>query len=191
MSDELARSTVEEAATETALIIECPAAEAAVGRHRARHDWSAGVGVPAHVTVLYPFRAPEALSAADHERLTALFATVPAFHLRGERTAWFGEEVVYVAPDDPEPVLALMSAVTDAFPDCPPYGGIHEVVIPHLTVGDNSPVEELRAAEREVAGALPFVQEVTEIALWHGPAAGRPAASPSPGWRRVRAYPLG
>jgi hypothetical protein len=42
---------------ESALLVTVPAAEPAVARHRSRLDTSATVGVPAHITVLYPFAA--------------------------------------------------------------------------------------------------------------------------------------
>ena len=43
---------------QSALLILVPAAEPAVGEHRARLDASARDGVPAHLTVLYPFLPP-------------------------------------------------------------------------------------------------------------------------------------
>ena len=43
---------------ETALLVPVPAAEPSVGKHRARLDEAARDGVPAHITVLYPFLPP-------------------------------------------------------------------------------------------------------------------------------------
>ena len=40
---------------ETALVIAVPEAEPLVSDWRAQHDWSAQRGVPAHITLLYPF----------------------------------------------------------------------------------------------------------------------------------------
>ena len=54
------------AGDETALIVEVPAAEVVVGRHRAWLDRAAALGVPAHVMVLYPFRPAELLASEDH-----------------------------------------------------------------------------------------------------------------------------
>jgi hypothetical protein len=45
----------------SALIVEVPAAEPVVARHRERLDSSAPLGIPAHVTVLYPFMRPDAI----------------------------------------------------------------------------------------------------------------------------------
>lgn len=171
---------------ESALLVRCPAAERVVGDWRARLDLAAGVGVPAHATVTYPFRPVELLTDADHDRLGRLFAHLPSFTLVGERTAWFGEEVVYVELTGRDHVSALVDAVAREFPEHPPYGGTIADVVPHVTVGHDRDLSTLRAAAAEVDARLPFRQPVTAVELWAGP-------SPVTGhgrWRRVRSYPL-
>ncbi len=172
---------------ESALLVGCPAAEPAVGAWRARLDLAAGVGVPAHVTVTYPFRPVDRLSNADHDRLGRLFAALPSFTLVGARTAWFGDEVVYVELTGVERVSALIDAVAREFPEHPPYGGTIAHVIPHLTVGHGHDLTTLQWAAAEVEGHLPFRQEVTAVELWSGP----PPATGAGRWRLVRTYPLG
>ena len=172
---------------ESALLLRCPAAEGAVAAQRARLDWAAAVGVPAHVTVLYPFRPAGLLTATEHLRLTRLFAGLPAFSLTGARTAWFGSEVVYVELVEEDVVRSLVDAATTAFPEHPPYGGAFTDVVPHLTIGHDHDVATLRAAADAVSARLPFVQHVDRVELWSGPA----PMSGHGRWRLVRAYPLG
>jgi hypothetical protein len=50
---------------ETALIIVCPEAELAVREPRRRYDRAAQFGVPAHITVTYPFKPMAELIATD------------------------------------------------------------------------------------------------------------------------------
>ena len=57
------------------LIIEVPEAEPAVRWHRERLDANAPLGIPAHITVLFPFMPPEMIDAAARTRLEGLFAT--------------------------------------------------------------------------------------------------------------------
>lgn len=64
---------------ESALLVAVPAAEPAVARHRSRLDTSAAVGVPAHITVLYPFLPPDLIDADTLATLARLFASVPGF----------------------------------------------------------------------------------------------------------------
>ena len=48
----------------TAVLVPVPEAEPVVARHRATLDAAAGWGIPAHVTVLFPFAPPDQLDAA-------------------------------------------------------------------------------------------------------------------------------
>src|SRR6185312_14804244 len=54
-----ARFTLASMPRRTALIVAVPEAETAVGALRREHDSSAALGVPAHVTILFPFLPPE------------------------------------------------------------------------------------------------------------------------------------
>lgn len=175
-------------ATESALLLVSPGAEQAVSATRARMDSSARLGLPAHLTVLYPFRPVELLDTGDHHALERAYAAVDAFTVRAGSTAWFGERVLYVAPDDPAPFLAVIAATLAAFPGVAPYGGAFAEVVPHLTVGHDRPAGELREAERVVGAALPFSQHLDHVELWAGPAVSGPA--PDGSWHHVRSYPL-
>ena len=171
---------------ETALLLTVPAADPVVGRHRSRLDRAARVGVPAHVTIVYPFVPFGSLRTTDLATLTGLARSVEAFTLAFERVGWFGEQVVHLEPTPAAPVLDLIAAVGEAFPDFPPYGGAHDEHVPHLTVGHDRPVEELRVAEAAVTRELPLTQRVDALALWAGP----PLLTEEPGWRQVGVFPL-
>lgn len=170
--------------TESAVLVVVAPAEPVVGELRAAYDRSTAWGVPPHVTVLYPFVPPAELDDSVRERLAAAIGTVPSFDLTLTRTAWFGEEVLWLAPEPADPLKALTAAVSAAFPDFPPYAGAHDEVIPHLTVAYGTSPAVLRAAAESVEARLPIGLRVSEAMLYVG--------SPSPGsWRPVAALPLG
>jgi 2'-5' RNA ligase len=79
-------------AQESALLIRVPAAEPAVAPHRSRLDSSAPLGVPAHITVLYPFLPPPDVDADVLASLSRLFASVDRFRFTLDRAAWFGDD---------------------------------------------------------------------------------------------------
>ena len=83
--------------------------------------------------------------------LTTAISGVPKFQATFESTGWFGTTVLWLAPEPAAVFGALTTAVADAFPDYPPFGGRHEVVVPHLTVGNavvaGSELEEAEARE--------------------------------------------
>lgn len=86
-------------ATETAVIIPIASAENAVSKHRLRLDVAASEGVPAHVTVLFPFVPPIEVDDEVIARLAAVFAATSAFDCNFDRCAWFGDAVLWLAPD--------------------------------------------------------------------------------------------
>jgi 2'-5' RNA ligase superfamily len=167
----------------TALIVAIPAAEPVIGQHRARLDANAALGVPAHVTVLFPFAPVSRLDEAQMSRLRGLFAAVPAFDVLLDRTAWFGTSVLWLGPNDPAPFRNLTSRVFAAFPEFPPYEGQFDDVAPHVTVGEDSPVDDMRRAEAAIAGQLPIAERVTAVTL---------IAESSPGstWQTLAIFPL-
>jgi hypothetical protein len=170
---------------ESALIVEVPEAESAVAPWRARLDENAArLGIPAHVTVLAPFMPPELAGPGVTGELARLLGGVPRFRFRLVRTAWFGEGVLWLAPDQPGRFSALTELVSGAFPAYPPFGGQFEEVIPHLTVGLGQPLADLRAAEEALQAALPIEAEATAVTLMTGsPSGGR--------WATTARFPLG
>jgi 2'-5' RNA ligase len=169
--------------TESAVLVAVPEAEDIVGQFRARLDRSAAWGVPAHVTVLYPFIHPDRMNSAVLDKLAAAVGSVPAFDVTLARLRWFGNEVLWLAPEPDRPFRALTAAVWREFPDHPPYRGIHEDPIPHVTIGDDAPVEVLQAAADVVRPLLPIRARITTALLMQGaPVAGT--------WHAVAALPL-
>lgn len=175
---------------ETALLLAVPTAEPAVSRHRARLDEAARDGVPAHITVLYPFMPPAGIGEPLLASLRRLFAGIAAFEFTLDRVGWFGEKVVWLGPRDSAPFTALTTLAFAAFPSCPPYGGKFAEVIPHLTIGHAGSPQGLRAAAESVRPCLPIKAAAAEVSLMTGPRPGT-AGTPPGQWRTIAAFPLG
>jgi hypothetical protein len=69
----------------TALIILVPEAEALVKEFRDKYDHSAAEGMPAHVTVLYPFKTLEHIGEDVGGGLTQSVLTSPTRDERADR----------------------------------------------------------------------------------------------------------
>jgi 2'-5' RNA ligase len=147
----------------SALIVEVPEAEPLVGSWRARYDWSAQHGVPAHVTVLFPFVPVERFNDELFAELRSLFASQRSFEFELPRVERF-PEVAWLAPDPSEPFSRLTELVFERWPEYPPYEGIHETVIPHLTVaeGDVALQDEVEAA---LTPHLPIATSADDVRL--------------------------
>ena len=129
--------------SESALAILAPEAELIVKTYRDEHDPAAALGVPAHVTVLYPFH-PLALAPAARARLASLFAACAPFDYALTELRRF-PNVLYLAPEPAETFRWLTQRVAEAFPEFPPYGGRHAHIIPHLTVAHTEDGQRLEA----------------------------------------------
>ena len=165
---------------ETAVVVAVPEAEPLVAEWRAKYDWSAQRGVPAHITLLYPFVPTDRVDDDVLQELRALFAARPAFSISLPRVARF-DEVAWLAPEPSEPFAELTRVIVERFPDYPPYEGLHDEVIPHLTVAEGG-----RDLQDEVEAALtphlPIKAEVDAISLL--------AEDPDERWRRAARFPL-
>jgi 2'-5' RNA ligase len=172
-------------ATDSAVVIPVPEAEAVVGPHRARLDPFAAWGVPAHVTVLAPFVPPHAITGAAIEALAAAVASVTAFDCEFPRTRWFGDRVMWLAPRPDDPFRALTGAVSAAFPGYLPYDGVHDEVVPHLTVGFSDAGDDgaLQTAEESLLSELPVRTQVRCAWLMTG-------RNVPGGWRMLAELPL-
>jgi 2'-5' RNA ligase len=130
--------------TETALVLLIPEAEPVVGGWRARYDPAAGAGVPAHVTLLYPFLTADQLTSEVLDDLRQYFAEEPPLSLEFSGICAF-PNALYLAPEPQGKVDAMIARLLARYPQVEPYGGAFEAVVPHLTVAQPSSVRELRA----------------------------------------------
>ena len=151
-------------AARSALVVEVPEAADAVDAWLERTAYAKpSNGVPAHITLLYPF-----VPAADVDDelvggLGELFARMSSFGFALRECRRF-PAVLYLAPDPPDPFLALTEAVVAAYPGFPPYEGVFDEVVPHLTAAEGEPAV-LGRAEGEIRPYLPIGAEAREIVL--------------------------
>jgi 2'-5' RNA ligase len=161
---------------ETAVIIPVPEAAPTVARHRWTHDPTSALGIPEHITLLGPFVEPD---VGVERALANIFATAPAFAFQLARTGWFGNQVLYLAPEPAAPFIALTHRLVAKF-GVKPYRGEFADVIPHLTVAQESGTSELEA---QLLPALPIDARAVEAWLMVQPVA-------EGGWIRHLRLPL-
>ena len=171
------------APTQSAVIVSVGAAEGVVGGFRADLDPAAALGVPAHVTVIAPFVPPHLIDGTLLAALAETVRSVSAFDAAFARVAWFADTVAWLAPEPSAPFRELTEVVWARFPDYPPYRGIYDDIVPHLTIGENSGLSDMRAAAQVIERSLPIMTRVDRVTLIQGSAA---AAS----WRTVAELPL-
>ncbi|MGP4084575.1 2'-5' RNA ligase family protein [Streptomyces sp. KR55] len=106
----------------TGLIVRIPDAEPAVRAWRERFDPSARAGVPAHVTVLFPFLDESRIDSRVCSALADALGRHHAFDLRFENCGRF-PGVLYLVPDPDAQLRRLTEVIADRWPEAPPSGG--------------------------------------------------------------------
>ena len=148
---------------ESAIIVPV-AVPVTIARLRERMDPSAAQGVPAHVTLLYPFMPVEGLDDEVRRKIARIVSAEPQFSVSFNGIARF-PNVVYLPPDPADPFRRMTAALAAEFPDYPPYQGAYETVIPHLTVAQDVADDYYAAAEHALPAALPVRHIVREAWL--------------------------
>ncbi|MER5210137.1 2'-5' RNA ligase family protein [Streptomyces sp. NPDC002838] len=157
-------STNEFQTGQTALIVRIPEAEPSVRRWRERFDPSAPAGVPAHITVLFPYLDESRIDASVHSALTDVLGSHPAFDLRFE-TCGRLPEVLYLVPEPDTQLRQLTEAIADCWPEAPPYGGRFAEIVPHLTIAQGQEDAVLEEIETDLTGRPPFNSHVSSVEL--------------------------
>ena len=153
---------------ESALVIEVPEAEPAVSQWRELYDPGAKWGVPAHITVVYPFVPPGMIDAGLLSRVAEAAAGIGAFDFLLDEVDQFGTEVLYLTPNPQERFVALTSTIVDEWPQHQPYGGAYDEVIPHLTIAHTNRGASFSAVGSRVADHLPIRGRADTVSLMTG-----------------------
>lgn len=123
------------------------------------------LGIPFHVTLLYPFAPAEELTPALLDDVRSFFAARERFAFELTRVASW-PDVVYAVPEPDDDLRECMRALFARYPRWPPYGGMHDVVIPHATLGEEIDAAAVRdEIERRAAPHLPFRCQARDVAL--------------------------
>ncbi|MER7671322.1 2'-5' RNA ligase family protein [Kitasatospora sp. NPDC096128] len=167
-------------AGQTALLATVEEAEPLVGHWRRRFDSSASAGIPAHVTVLFPFLDIDRISTAVIGDLRTLIGARSPFTVRFDECRRF-PEVLYLAPAPDQPFRALTESIARRWPEAPPYGGQFTEVIPHLTVAHGQQPRALEELEAALAVQLPTTATISTVSLF---------VSDGENWRRHMEFPM-
>ena len=93
-----------------------------------------------------------------------LFSTQPPFSFTLTRLTEFPDQTLWLVPEPSEAFRRMTELIVRRYPEYPPYEGIHDEVIPHLTVavGDSSLRDMIDAA---VSPHLPIRAEARDVVL--------------------------
>jgi 2'-5' RNA ligase len=146
-------------------VVSVPAVEPLVSGWRERFDSSAAQGMPAHITVLYPFLDDGRLTSSVLAKLAGLCAQSPVLDVEFRRIGRF-PAVLYLDPEPAEGLRWLTANLAEQWPEAPPYGGRFDEAIPHLTIAQGACDEVMAGIESDLLRALPVRTRLVEACLY-------------------------
>ncbi len=151
-------------ALRSTVIIPVPEAAGAVDQWREETcNDKPSVGVPAHITLVFPFAPVSQLDEVVIGSLAEVIGEASAFAFELRQRARF-PTTLYLAPEPAVPFVRLTAAIVRRFPGYPPYEEAFDSVVPHLTVahGDAALMDE---ADADVERSLPIQSVAREVIL--------------------------
>jgi 2'-5' RNA ligase len=149
----------------TAIVILTQEAEPLIGRFYGLHSNAGRDGMTPHVTLLVPFVPAASIDEDVLDRLRRLFGRFQAFDYHLRRFERFESGVLYLAPEPPGPFVSLASALAEEFPEYPLYEGIHDEVVPHVTVADSGDDDLHERIRARIQPRLPIECRAVEAML--------------------------
>lgn len=98
----------------TCIVIPVPEAEPLVGLLRRSHTRDGAEGMPAHITLIYPFTDDSVLTDGRIQVARTVFGRFSQFPFRLGSVGWFRNEAeshLYLAPEPPDPFVELVAAL--------------------------------------------------------------------------------
>jgi hypothetical protein len=172
-----------DASGSTAIVVLTREAEPVIGGFYRRQTGAGQDGMKPHVTLTVPFVPAAKIDASVEDRLVSLFGRFEPFDYVLRRFEYFESGVLYLDPEPRAPFIDLVRALTAEFPDYPPYEGVHDDVIPHMTVVESEDAELLEEIRLETEPRLPIACRAAEATLVERGADLR--------WRPRTAFPFG
>lgn len=150
----------------TAIVIPVPEAEPAIDLLRREHTRDGAAGMPAHVTLLYPFTDSSQLVAGRIHEVRQTLQRFPVFDYQLTDVRRFdnfpNESYAWLAPAPHEPFIDMVKALVAQFPEHPAFGGAHATIIPHVTIAASADPAVLDRISADVESALPIRARAVE-----------------------------
>jgi len=120
--------------------------------------------LPPHVTALWSFLPPDDVDAAVEAELAALFAGAEPFDVLFTGFGSF-PDAFYLTPEPMARFRELTGLVWRQWPECPPFAGAFDEVMPHLIVALDPDETAIAGMERAIGPRLPLAARAERVLL--------------------------
>jgi 2'-5' RNA ligase len=171
----------------SALSIEIPNAGKIIQRYRGQYTTDGALGMPPHITLLYPFLSNTEYDQQTSSRLADVISKIQPFSIEFGGLGRF-PGALYLNVREEEKIRELIRKLLYVFPEFPPYGGKFSVdeLTPHITVAVDTSTEKLDSVEQNFKEEyqLSNVQSVLVERIMF-------SVRTSDGWIQYRSFELG
>lgn len=97
--------------------------------------------------------------------MTRFFEETPEFDFEMDAVRWFETNVVYLEPSNAQAFRSITEKLQEMFPDFHPYGGVHDSVIPHVTLSEHGTLADCRIVGRLAPKYAPISSRARHVWL--------------------------
>jgi 2'-5' RNA ligase len=123
--------------------------------------------MPAHITLLHPFYAPDDTSEQVLGDLRSACSEIEPTLLSLGRFQRFPGGVLWLAPEPADPLVRIIERLAVRYPDFPRYEGAFAEIVPHATVAESRDPALLDRIVAAVEPALPVSVHTVDAWLMH------------------------
>lgn len=167
---------------QTALVLLVPAADPLLAAVAARYPNRVRGGVPAHLTVLYPFVPAAKLDMSVIEACAQIAGDIAPTSVRFSR-CHVRPGLIYLVPEPPGQIQRLLKSVQARWPVLPPYGGKYADAPAHVSIALGADAVDQAAIFRLVDSLLPITCQFPELHVV--------ALDEEKGWETRKRFPFG
>jgi 2'-5' RNA ligase len=147
---------------QTALVLPVPAADPLLAAVAARYPDAVREGLPAHLTVLYPFVPADELDASVMQACAQIVRGIAPITVRFTRCQ-VRPELIYLPPEPADQVQRLLEEVWARWPALLPYGGKYADASAHVSIALGAQAEDQDAIVGLVEPLLPVTTQLSEL----------------------------
>lgn len=154
--------------SQSSVDIVIPELDTIIGKWRKSTVDIASLGVPSHITLLWPW-CPPPISDEYIKKLENVLSFLNSFVITFHKIEYFGESVIYLDVENKKEVKELMDRVGQEFPEYPMYENTIKDPQSHLTIAKPKNSESFFKVNSEIkqyiAPLLPLKFNIEEITI--------------------------
>ena len=150
----------------SALVLLVPDLEDIIGPYRKKYTNDGAMGMPCHITILYPFMSYIEWNDNIFDLLAEISLLIKPISFRFNGLNYFeNKNVLFLEPYPQDEILHVIQHISKAFPMFPPYGGDIPMseLRAHITIAAERSVNKLKQIEKDIMNDSKFINSSSSV----------------------------